>query len=269
MKYVMTKLSESQAFWLQATTPFRLALEARAPFEFASLFTAQPFLYSAPKGDGHPVLVLPRLLGCDLSTQPLRYYLASLGYAASPWELGVNLGPRHGVLRRCLERLEQIQAKHGRRVSLIGWSLGGLYAREMAKEAPELVRQVITLGTPFTGHQNPSDVWAMYEAATGDPMGLPLRHGPLDEAPPVPTTSIYSRSDGIVPWNCSVQTPGPLSESIEVEASHMGLATSPLSLFAIADRLAQPEDDWRPFERRGLKGWLYPDPPHAPVKHAA
>ncbi|NEX22806.1 alpha/beta fold hydrolase [Thiorhodococcus mannitoliphagus] len=256
----MTRLPESHAFWLQASAPFRLALEARAGLEFASLFAAQPLLYSAPKGDGHPVLVLPRLLGCDLSTQPLRYYLSSLGYAASPWELGVNLGPRHGVLRDCLTRLEQLHAQHGRKVSLVGWSLGGLYAREMAKEAPDLVRQVITLGSPFTGDQKPVEFWKTYEAVTGDPMGLPEHHGPLDEAPPVPTTSIYSRSDGIVPWTASVEREGPRTENIEVESSHLGLAVSPLSLYAVADRLAQPEDIWRPFERSGIKGWLYRTP---------
>ncbi|MBK1723210.1 esterase/lipase family protein [Thiocystis violacea] len=259
----MTRLSESQALWLQASTPFRLALESRAGLEFASLFVAQPFLYGAPTGDGHPVLVLPRLLGCDLSTQPLRHYLSTLGYAASPWELGVNLGPRQGVLRDCLARLAHLHAEHGRAVSLIGWSLGGLYAREMAKEAPDLVRQVITLGSPFTGHQTPADLWAMYEAATGDPMGLPERHGPLDAAPPVPTTSIYSRTDGIVPWNCSLEREGPQTENIEVHSSHLGLASNPLSLFAVADRLAQPEGQWQPFERRGLKAWLYPEPARA------
>ncbi|NEV65185.1 alpha/beta fold hydrolase [Thiorhodococcus minor] len=256
----MNRLSESHAFWLQATAPFRFALEARAGLEFASLFASQPFLYSAPKGDGHPVLVLPRLLGCDLSTQPLRYYLSSLGYATSPWEQGVNLGPRGGVLNGCLKRLEQVHAAHDRKVSLVGWSLGGLYAREMAKEAPELVRQVITLGTPFAGEHKPDEIWRMYEAATGDTMGLPEQHGPLDEAPPVPTTSIYSRSDGIVPWTASVGREGPQTENVEVESSHLGLASSPLSLYIVADRLAQPEDSWHPFERRGIKGWLYRSP---------
>ena len=263
MKYPMTKLSDSQALWLQATSPFRFALEARAALEFGSLFAAQPFLCSAPKGDGHPVLVLPRLLGCDLSTQPLRYYLASLGYAASPWGLGVNLGPRQGVLRGCLARLEQLHAEHGRKVSLIGWSLGGLYAREMAKEAPDLVRQVISLGAPISGDQEPTQIWAMYQAATGDPMGLPQGKGPLAEAPPVPTTSIFSRSDGIVPWMDSLEHEGPTTENIEVQSSHLGLAMNPLSLYAIADRLAQPEDAWHRFERRGFRGWLYPDPPRA------
>ncbi len=256
---------DAQNPWLQATAPLRLALEARVGCEFAALFATQPLLALVPRGDGHPVLVLPRLLGCDLSTQPLRYYLSELGYAASPWGLGVNLGPRQGVMRGCLARLRDLHAEHGRKVSLVGWSLGGLYARELAKEVPDLVRQVITLGSPFTGPQKPTDIWKLYQDVTGDPMGLPERPGGLEQAPPVPTTSIFSRSDGIVPWTSSVDCTGAQTENIEIESSHLGLAVNPLSLYAIADRLAQPVDAWQPFERLGPKAWLYPDPNRAAV----
>jgi pimeloyl-ACP methyl ester carboxylesterase len=247
--------------WLSTLGPLRLALEGRAGWEFGALFAAQPWLAQSPRGDGHPVLVLPRFLGCDLSTQPLRDFLNRLGYRAEPWGLGVNLGPRAGVMDACLERLEHLHATHGRRVSLIGWSLGGLYARELAKEVPEQVRLVITLGSPFAGDQSdPAELWRLQERLTGEPAGLPLRHGPLDQAPPVPTTSILSRSDGIVHWTDSLEHEGPITENILVESSHLGLAFNPLCLHAIADRLAQPEGAWRPFERTGARAWLYPNP---------
>ncbi len=246
--------------WLYALAPLRLALEWRAGWEFAAMFATQPLLSQAPRGDGHPVLVLPRFLGCDLSTLPLRSYLIGLGYAVQPWELGVNVGPRDGVMAACLARLETLQSEYGRKVSLIGWSLGGLYARELAKAAPGRVRSVITLGTPFVGDASPSEIWRLYEGMTGDRMGLSTEHGPLEESPPVPTTSIFSRSDGIVAWPGSLEQAGRQTENIEVESSHLGLAVNPLCLYAIADRLAQPEDDWRPFERQGARAWLYPDP---------
>ncbi|MBK1718675.1 esterase/lipase family protein [Thiocystis violacea] len=256
----MTAASLAFNPWLNALAPFRLALEGRAGWEFAAMLAAQPLLAQVPRGDGHPVLVLPRFLGCDLSTQPLRDYLTGIGHPAHAWDLGVNLGPRDGVMAACLSRLDELRARHGRKVSLIGWSLGGLFARELAKEAPDQVRMVITLGTPFAGDASPSEVWRLYEGVTGDHMGLSRRHGSLEQSPPVPTTSIFSRSDGIVAWPGSLEHEGPQCENIEVESSHLGLAVNPLSLYAIADRLAQPENDWRPFERQGLRAWFYPDP---------
>ncbi|EXJ13386.1 alpha/beta fold hydrolase [Imhoffiella purpurea] len=246
--------------WNLATSPWRLALESRAGWEFGALMASQPWLTLAPHGDGHPVLVLPRLLGCDLSTQPLRTFLTQMGYESHTWGLGLNVGPRTGILDACMDRLIALEKRSGRKVSLIGWSLGGLYARELAKEAPERVRQVITLGSPFTGHPTPTQIWDFYRDLTGDHMGLPHEHGSLAEDPQVPTTSIFSRSDGIVPWTCSQTQPGALTENIEVESSHLGLAVNPASLHAIADRLAQPEGSWSPFDRSGLRGLFYPDP---------
>jgi len=251
---------ESTALWRHLTAPLRLGLEARAGWELGALIVTAPLLAVAHRGDGHPVLVLPRLLGCDLSTEPLRRTLRALGYAATPWEQGVNLGPRPGVLDRCRARLEGLHAEHGRRVSLVGWSLGGLYARELAKQAPDLVRCVITLGSPIDGDPKPADLWRAYESVTGAPMGLPETHGPLSAPPPVPSSAIVSRSDGIVPWPHANETPGPRTETIEVQSSHLGLAMHPLAVHAIADRLAQPEGDWQPFRRDGLAGWLYADP---------
>jgi pimeloyl-ACP methyl ester carboxylesterase len=240
---------------------FRLALEWRAPWEYCTTLLAQPLLAQAPAGDGHPVLFFPGLMASDASTRPLRRFLESKGYLAAGWGLGANLGPREGVMESCEQLLKELRRTHRRPVSLIGWSLGGIYARELAKAFPRDVRQVITLGTPFTGHPKATNAWRLYEIVTGHRIGAPEIHEPLRAPPPVPTTSIFSRSDGVVAWQCSVEKAGPLAENIEVEASHLGLGLNALAWWAIADRLAQPEGKWLPFDRGdGWRGWLYRDP---------
>lgn len=238
----------------------RVALEWRAGLEYGAGLVTRPLLRFAPRGDGHPVLVLPGLLAGDLTTRPLRHCLERLNYAAYGWEQGINLGPREGVMQRCRAQLEALRLAHKRKVSLIGWSLGGIYARELAKQVPGHVRVVITLGTPFTGHPKATNAWRLYEWLTGHRIGAPDIHGPLRRPPRVPTTSIFSRTDGIVAWQCSVERPGPISESIEVGASHLGMGFNPLALYAIADRLSQPEGAWQPFERPGLRRFVYGNP---------
>lgn len=244
-----------------------LLLEARAGLELgAGLAAALPLLATAPRGDGHPVLVFPGMAASDLSTAPLRQWLRALGYAVHGWEQGRNLGPRNDVMAASLARIRALREQHGAKVSLIGQSLGGIYARELAKQASDDVRFVITLGTPFTGGARSSNAWHLFEALNGrDHLEPTLRAG-MRQAPPVPTTSIYSRSDGVVAWQCCVQADAECTartENIEVEGSHTGMAVHPLVLHAIADRLAQPEAAWQPFERRGLRRFAYCAPQHA------
>jgi len=238
----------------------KLLLEARAPFEYAASLMAAPWLLRAPHGDGHAVLVYPGLLATDFSTRPLRRLLRTLGHDARGWDQGRNKGARGGILEEALQRLRAVRAETGRNVSLVGWSLGGLYARELAKMAPEAVRGVVTLGSPFTGPRDASNARRTYEWLQRGRAQSPHQHQDLRTAPPVPTTSIYTRADGIVAWQCSVETPGPMAENIEVHASHTGLGVNPLALYALADRLAQSEGAWQPFDRRGARGLLYPDP---------
>ena len=234
-----------------------MLLEARAPIEFASLIAATPWLHRLPRGDGHPVLVFPGLGGNDLSTVPLRRFLQTLGYVTQAWGQGLNFGPRAGVLERCADDIRALAAKHDQPVSLIGWSLGGIYAREMAKLHPDLARCVVTLGTPFTGHPKATNAWRFFEWVSGTPVGDPNVMAQIRRPPPVPTTSIYSRSDGIVAWRCSLNEPGPLVENIEVQASHVGMGMNPLALYAVADRLAQPIGRWRPFDATGARRWFF------------
>jgi pimeloyl-ACP methyl ester carboxylesterase len=246
---------------IRAPGALRMALELRAPWELGAGIASLPLLSLAPRGDGHPVVVFPGLVASDASTELLRRYLRSRGYDAHRWEQGRNLGPRPGVLEACARQVETLSARHGRKVSLIGWSLGGIYARETAKEMSAHVRSVITLGTPFAGHPRATNAWRVYELASGERVDDTTREWPrLRQAPPVPTTSIYSRTDGVVAWQCSVQDEGPAAENIEVEASHIGLGVHPAVLYAIADRLAQPEGGWRPFERSGMRAFVYRDP---------
>ncbi|MBX7221862.1 MAG: GPI inositol-deacylase [Blastocatellia bacterium] len=243
-----------------APSPLLLAMEMRASWEWGAGILSLPFLQTAPKGDGHPVLVFPGLGAGDYTTVPLRRYLKRLGYTPHPWNFGVNLGPRHGILRGCLEHLRELHEFHNRRVSLIGWSLGGIYARELAKILPDAVRLVVTLGTPFTGNPKANHAWRFYQFVSGHQIGENNLHRRLGAAPPVPTTSIFSRSDGIVHWKCSLEKPGPITENIEVRASHLGMGVNPAAMYAIADRLAQPEENWQPFERYGVRRLIYADP---------
>ncbi|MEO7007974.1 MAG: alpha/beta fold hydrolase [Caldimonas sp.] len=242
----------------RAPNALLMMLEGRAPFEYAALLAATPWLRRVERGDGHAVLVFPGMGANDLTTLPLRRFLGGLGYDVHAWGQGFNFGPRQGVLKRCAEQVRALADRHGQPVTLVGWSLGGLYAREMAKELPALVRCVVTLGTPFTGHPRATNAWRIYELLSGQSAHDPEMSARLRVTPPVPTTSIWSRTDGIVSWRCSLETPGPLAENIEVHASHVGMGMNPLALYALADRLAQPPGHWRPFDASGARRWFYP-----------
>ena len=237
-----------------------LLLEVRAIAELGAFFAMAPLLRLTPRGDGHPVLVLPGLLASDVSTLPLRTFLTDRGYEAHGWELGRNMGPRAGVLERLQARLAALHQQKQRRVTVIGCSLGGVFARELARHAPEQARAVITLGSPFAGAPRASHAWRAYESASGRRAEDWPGRERLKEPPPVPATAIYTRSDGIVAWQGCLEQQAPTTENIEVQGSHSGLGHNPAALYAIADRLAQPEGEWQPFDRSGLRSLLYPDP---------
>jgi pimeloyl-ACP methyl ester carboxylesterase len=196
-----------------------MLLEGRAIHEFGAFIGALPLLSLAPRGDGHPVLVLPGLVASDTSTRPLRSFLQSKGYAVSGWRQGRNLGLRDGVQQAMVDLVHQLSDTQGRKISLIGWSLGGLYARQLAKMMPDRVRSVITLGSPFAGHPRATNAWRVYEMASGRRAEEDHRFGgSLSEPPPVPTTAIFSRTDGICAWQGCKETSSAIAESIEVES---------------------------------------------------
>ena len=237
-----------------------LALEVRGVWEFQAFLAAYPLLRRAPRGDGHPVLVLPGLAASDVSTRPLRTYLRAQGYAAHGWKQGPNHGPRSGVEAGIDARLAELAQRYDRKVSLIGWSLGGVFAREAARRSSGQVRQVITLGSPFANEPKASNAWRLYEVLSGHRVDDWPGREAMKLPPPVPSTAIYTRSDGIVAWQGCREQESATTENIEVEGSHSGLGYNPMALYAIADRLALPEGEWRPFDRSGLRSLLYSDP---------
>jgi pimeloyl-ACP methyl ester carboxylesterase len=228
-------------------SPFLLAAEWRAMLELGVLSATIPWLSTLPKGDGRPVLVLPGLSAGDMSTFAMRTFLKSRGYSVYGWALGPNKGFRPGLKELKENRLREIYEEHGRKVSLIGWSLGGIYARQLAKSKPEMVRDVITLGSPFKGHPKSSNAWRLYEYLAGH--SVDEIHASEETAlpPDVPCTSIFSRTDGVVAWECCIENEGEFYENIGLEGSHSGLGHNPLALYVIADRLAQAKGEWTPF----------------------
>jgi pimeloyl-ACP methyl ester carboxylesterase len=178
----------------------------------------------------------------------MRGFLADLGYHVVAFELGRNV-PTPELVNRLRDKLADLRMTDGRQTSIVGWSLGGIYARHIARAAPEWARAVITLGSPFRHLPNEeSSVAPLIRAmsAQGRPMQAPI----LDsDAPlPVPSTSIFSKSDGIVPWRSCLDTAGGAHETLEVIGSHCGLGHHPAALWVIADRLAQPAGHWKPME---------------------
>ena len=252
--------------WVAAPGPLLMRMEARAPWEFAAMVAAAPWLNRLPMGDGHPVMVFPGLGASDMSTVPLRNFLRDRGYTPYAWKQGFNFGPRHGVMDACRELVKRTAQHHQQKVSLIGWSLGGIYAREIAKEQPEQARCVITLGTPFAGHPRATNAWRFYEMVSGQSVTDHELAGTLSLPPLCPTTSIYSKTDGVVAWQCSINKASPRTENIEVHASHVGMGMNPLALYAIADRLAQDPQRWTRFDVKGARKWFYKVTHHSPLQ---
>jgi hypothetical protein len=232
----------------------------RAPQELAAFYATFGWLAAGRRGDGHPVLVLPGMLADDRSTEPLRTVIAARGLRAFAWEMGPNIGPAKRIMTEIPRRIERLHERFGQTVSLVGWSLGGLLAREFARDCPEHVRDVVTLGSPLRLRaSDPPDltnVGSIYQALR--PLHDPTFMNPPRETAspqiPCPSTSIYSRSDGIVPWRSCLDDADETHENVEVVASHCGLGVNPLSVSIVLDRLVQREGEWRPYVARNRLG---------------
>lgn len=234
-----------------APSTWLTALEARAAGEYAVWRITEPLLERLPSGDGHPVLVLPGFTASDRSTERLRGLLRHLGYRTYGWGLGANLGPTPYIAAGLGKRLTSILDRESRPVSVIGWSLGGIYARELARSRPDSVRQVITMGSPIRmapgDDSAASGLWNslrhLHVKESSEKMMVGRRESPL----PVPSTSIYTRTDGVVHWRTCLETKGLTAENVEVFGSHSGLGFNPAVALVVADRLAQTEGTWRKF----------------------
>lgn len=219
----------------------------RAAMRLGMLPFAWRELMRAPRGDGRPVLVLPGLVNGDNSNLILRRYLDALGYRAFPWELGRNLGPRvigaDGA--RLFERIAAIRDETGERVTLVGISMGGIMARVAAHRAPDLVREVITVCSPFAGLPTATNVWRVFELTSGQRADDPAVRALLEEASeplPVPATAIWSRSDGLVNGEVCHEPGCTTARSIEVTNGHLLAQMSPEVLRAVAETLARGGD---------------------------
>ncbi|MEP0191467.1 MAG: alpha/beta fold hydrolase [Erythrobacter sp.] len=247
----------------KATPPNRLwaLAEGRAFFELGAFYASRIMLSNLPRGDGHAVLVIPGFMATNSSTIPMRGLLADLGYDVHGWNSGRNLRVDEELIDQLEAQLDRLHQTSGRPVSLVGWSLGGVLARELAKLHPDKVRMVISLGSPITDDRNHTNAARLFEFFNGNEPEQ-IRGGQfngLNVAPPVPTTSILTKTDGVVHWRGSVQAEGEHpSENIEVYASHCGLGVNPSVMIAIADRLAQAEGHWAPFEADPTYSWMFP-----------
>ncbi|MGF1550807.1 MAG: esterase/lipase family protein [Sphingomonadaceae bacterium] len=191
------------------------------------------------EGEGRPVLVIPGFLASDASTNLFRRSLEAAGYRAHGWNMGRNMGARPETLVKLKARVDRIARRAGRPVILIGWSLGGLFARELAKLVPDRIDRVITLGSPFSGDRRANNVWRLYEWLNDHRVDDP----PLDvdpgEKPPVPTIAFWSQKDGIVAPGCARGEPGQCDRAVELDCTHMGFVAEAEALNAVLDAMIE------------------------------
>jgi len=234
-------------------------LELMAPAEYGLFAAATPWFPKVDPARSQTVLVMPGLVASDVSTRPLRRLLRRMGHRAVGWELGRNHGPTQEILDGIDRRLIEETERAGGPVTLVGWSLGGIYARYLAVERPAMVRQVISLGSPFNiEHAEPTNVSGIYER-NGRKVRFVKDRGSVElDRIPVPSTAIYTTTDGIVAWRSCRQTPDSESENVRVHGSHCGLGVNTSAASVIADRLAQPDGSWAPFRPNLFTAALFP-----------
>lgn len=223
--------------------------------EMGSLFSMLPSLTLQKRGDRHPLLLVPGFMAGDASLGMLRRYLRFMGYQPETWGFGRNTGSPDHLFDHLPERLAEMADRAGEPVSLIGQSLGGVFSRELAREYPELVRQVITLGSPFKTTSTANTVRGLahvFKLSSGrsvDDVIAMLRDRNFLESPDVPLTAIFSKGDGVVHWDaCCEEVEDHHTQNIQVPGSHCGMAFNGLIYYIIADRLAQKIDDWKKFD---------------------
>jgi pimeloyl-ACP methyl ester carboxylesterase len=240
-------------------------LEQLALLELGALVAVSPVARARKRGDRHSVLVLPGLGATDMSTAALRWHIDAWGFRSHVWGMGRNMGPTSDVVRGLRTRLNELHSREGRTVSIVGWSLGGIYARFLARELPDAIRLVITMGSPYrmvTGDRSAASPITDRLRPTFDERVRAARSIPEEQKRPlaVPATSIYSKIDEVVNWRHCIDRVGPTRENVEVRAPHVGLGFNPGVLYVVADRLSQPENDWKPFKPPRALAGLYPPP---------
>ena len=225
---------------LKAPSFMTIAGEALTPFEFTRLIAASPSLVREARSNGEPVIVLPGLGASNASTTLLRGYLSWLGYDVQGWTLGRNRGNVAEMLPQVADQVRSLHTQTRSKVNLVGWSLGGVFAREVARDHPDAVRQVITMGSPLVGGPKYTSMAAMHERRGDNLDEIEARIAARESTPiSVPVTSIYSKRDGIVGWQASIDRHTPQVDHIEVRATHLGLGISPDVFRILARKLAR------------------------------
>ncbi|MEL7220306.1 MAG: alpha/beta hydrolase [Bacteroidota bacterium] len=241
------KVRRPSLFWLLTET-------GRAVTELGINYTYQWWNQPKAKGDSHPVLVLPGFMASAQSTLVLRKFIDKIGYTAYDWDIGRNYG-KVEYLDQLLEQVDALYNKHQQKVSLIGWSLGGVYARQLAKERPDIIRQIIMMGTPFQAIRDANHAVWIHKLINFGKEEQPVDEDFLASIPapaPVPSTSIYSKQDGVVPWAACLETEeGLYRQNIQVRSSHLGFGVNPAVYAIIADRLQLTRQNWQHFQHNG------------------
>jgi len=210
---------------------------ASVPFDINRTRAQAETLSRAILGDGRHILLVPGLMASEQRMEPLRAILNAAGYQAHGWDMGRNFGPRADTLEKIDARVDAIRRTCGKPVTLVGWSLGGLYAREYAKFARSKVGGVVTMGTPFSGDPRANHAWRLYQLVSGFPVDTPPFPCTREEKPPVPTVALWSQRDGVILPECARGRAGERDRAIEVDCTHMGFAAAPEGILAVGKAL--------------------------------
>ena len=229
----------------------RMIAEPFGLTELVNVIPAWGILESLPNGNGEPVMVIPGLTTNDISTTIVRKFLKFKGFNVYGWELGVNIKYSDSLEEKLIKRIDDIYQKHQQKVSIIGWSLGGITMRLLAKHEPKNIKQLIALGAPVAKITGATNVTWWYQLLTQEKTEDFNQQWAKDISakPTMPSTSIYSKTDGMVSWEyCMDWETGPQTQNIEVLCNHLGFGMTPTVWYILVDRLRQPEDNWQHFD---------------------
>ncbi len=230
---------------------YKMFLEPTGILQLVNIVPAFGVLESLPDGNGQPVIVIPGLTTNDMSTLPLRKFLKFKNFNSYGWDQGFNLTYTQKLEDKLIDYVKKISDQHGEKVALIGWSLGGMTARVLAWKVLDYASQVISIGAPFRGLRGGSNVDWWFEIVSGQKIQdfNPVWADEASKQPAIPSTSIYTKGDGMVSWQyCMDEEEGPITQNIEAGTNHLGLGMNPYVWTVIVDRLHEDLNNWKHFD---------------------